>query len=59
MFTRTPGEGAQDLRSNRAEFRAGRVSRREHLEFAKAIWIDLLTRGLADELVAEIEKSVE
>ncbi len=57
MGTRTPVECAQDLRSNRAEFQAGRVSRREHLAFAEAIWMDLLTRGLADELVREIGKA--
>jgi hypothetical protein len=56
MGTRTPGECAQDLRSNRAAFEAGRVSRREHLEFAKEIWMDMLNRGIADELVQEIRR---
>jgi hypothetical protein len=57
MGTRTPVECAQELRSNRAAFQAGSVSRREHLDFAKAIWMDLLNRGLADELVREIGKA--
>jgi hypothetical protein len=57
MGTRTPVECAQELRSNRAAFQASRMSRREHLELARAIWMDLLTRGLADELVREIGKA--
>jgi hypothetical protein len=53
---RTPAEYAKDLRLEKVEWRAGRLPQGEYLAYARQVWVEVLGRGLAAEVAAEIEK---
>jgi hypothetical protein len=54
MPARTPAECARDLQRHHSEYRAGRITVREHLEFAKQVWIEATRGGVADQLLDEL-----